>query len=816
MKPDFAQWMPRRTALAAVIGLSVSAQAANFPAEVEVDLLRESAGNDGNAGFTLFSDEQEVFSRLGSFVANVGDLNNDGLPDFAVSDSGVNRAYVVFGDSNGFPATLRLDTLDPAEGGDGSAGFVLIDTDRLRIAGAGDVNNDGVDDMIWSSISLAETYVLYGQTTGFPATISPEELRAANGGDGTLGSVLLVAGEPDLRLGDTVAGAGDTNGDGIDDLILRAGAGGDCNFNVTFCSGEYFLVYGVDGGFGAGIDLGALRPANGGDGSAGRVIIGPARSDITAPTAAVAGIGDLNDDGLDDIVLGTPETGVQAPAGRAFVVYGDSDGSAELLLADLLAENGGDGSIGFAINPEVDADLSRVAAASAGDVNGDTIPDLLIGAALASPNGITEAGNAYLILGQAGSFGAELDLASLRAGDGSAGSVFETDTADDGTGYAVGAAGDLNADGIDDLIIAARREGAGTLPGSVFLLYGTASGYAPVVDLTSLLAANGGNGEAGTVFQASSADAFDEVQAIGIGDVNGDGIDDLAIGANRARGVDEGFDDNGEAYVIFGRLPPQLSTQIIGLNLSLGACRNVDSGETVSVGLPEFALDESFDCAALDLTFAPGDQVILQGEGTNFGTALNGSVIGLADGGNVVCRREDTLEEVTVDIAADGTWDCEAGGFSAPNQVPVTVIVRGSAEPLFTSPERISLTLDGMDTRTAACQNLTDPQTVTGVLADVRLSETIDCEALGLTASAGDTVSIQGRGRNFGAGLSGSFEQLATDVIVRCENNVLGEVQFITPAPGDNTFDCAATGLTLRNGDTVTVTVRGALPAAQE
>ncbi|MEO0971674.1 MAG: integrin alpha [Pseudomonadota bacterium] len=799
--------LPRYTQAAwftyGLAGVAASAVAGTFPAEVDLELLREESGADGSVGFNLISSPSEGFSRLGRYLANVGDVNDDGIADFAISDAGVNKVYVVFGRDSGFPATFSVDALDPANGGDGSSGFLLADADRLRVAPAGDVDNDGIADLMWSSITASEVYVLYGSAAPFPASISGDDLRAANGGDGSLGSVLSAVGE-DIRLGDNIASAGDTNNDGADDLVLRAGASGDCNFQVTFCAGEFFLVYGATDGFGAEFDLSVLR---GGDGTLGRSIIGPERTDVNAPAdAVVAGIGDHNGDGFDDVLFGAPQA-VQMPTGRAYVLFGNDDDDGDLVLSDLLAENGGDGSDGFAINPEGEADLSRIAGAGAGDVNGDGLTDFVLGATLAAPDGVTQAGSAYLLLGRNDTFAAEVNLADLRLGS-DLGSVLETGEAFDGTGFAVGAGGDLNADGMDDLIVAANRDGAAA-PGSVFVLYGDDAGFAAVIDLSELLASNGGDGARGTVFQATSADAFDEVQATGVGDINGDGIDDLLIGANQARGTDEGFDDNGEGYVIFGRLPAALNAQIIGVNLSLGACRNVSSGETVSVGLPDFALDESFDCTALALQFAPGDQVLLQGEGTNFGTALNGIVVGLAPGANVTCRDEMTSEEVTVELSDDGLFDCEAAGFARPNQTPVTVIIRGSAEELFPTPARIALTLDGMDTRSTLCQNLTVPQTVTGTLPEVRLSETIDCDALGLSAQAGDLVTVQGRGRNFGAGLSGTIESLVDDLVVRCDNTSLGETQFIALEAGESTFDCAAAGLTLRNQDAVSVTVRG-------
>jgi hypothetical protein len=175
----------------------------------------------------------------------------------------------------------------------------------------------------------------------------------------------------------------------------------------------------------------------------------------------VGAAGDVNADGLADLIVGADDAdpGGHVNVGESYVVFGSAQGfPAVLPLVSLLPAGGGDGSRGFVL-AGIDADDNLGSSVSAaGDVNGDGIDDLVVGANRADPGGRSSAGESYVVFGSAQGFPAVLPLASLlppAGGDGSRGFVLAGIDADDHSGYSVSAAGDVNADGIDDLVIGA-------------------------------------------------------------------------------------------------------------------------------------------------------------------------------------------------------------------------------------------------------------------------------------------------------------------------------------------------------------------------
>ncbi len=653
-----AAWDAIGPAADAHLGMAV-AGAGDVNGDGFSDLLVAAPDYDGGAGAVfvyhggpdgpgetparVLTSTQTAASHFGATLAGAGDVNGDGYWDIVVGapdyDGGAGAVFVYYGGPDGLPAAPDWSLLGSAQTHPGAA-----------VAGAGDVNGDGYDDLLVAvtGYSGGSVAVYFGGPTGLSGLGTElvgdqagEQFGAALAGagdvngdgyndiavgapgydlDGTAvisdaGRVLLYLGGPGgtinvpawsitgsqagERLGLAVAGAGDVDGDGYSDLLVassaavtvyRGGAGGLAD--PTRLDGAEATVAGAGDVNGDGCaDILIGQPAaDGGAGTVGLYLGGlnglSSAADLVLPGwptaefgAAVAGAGDVDGDGYGDILIGAPGYDrTQDDQGGAFLYRGQPDGPTTSPAWTKTGWQWG-GLFGWAV-------------AGAGDVNGDGFADLLAAAPRA---GTDEEGRAYLFLGRAGG----LDSAPVWTGrGGQAWAWFGASLA----------AGDVNGDGYDDLLIAAPRyDDAGHDDGRVFLYLGgpDGPGSAPervitppdqgtadfdlcprfgfalaIADVNgdgygdALITANGydqeGRNEGAAFLYLGGPDGLTAAPvwavhptdqdyanfgraAAGLGDVNGDGYDDLAVGAPwYDPGAGGDYRDRGAVYVYYG------------------------------------------------------------------------------------------------------------------------------------------------------------------------------------------------------------------------------------------------------------------------
>jgi hypothetical protein len=385
----------------------------------------------------------------------------------------------------------------------------------LTASSAGDFNGDSLDDVVLGTEKFNFAAIVYGRKRKhLTPVISTRKLLG-----GTSRGVQITS-PPDGkdRLAAQVSGGGDVNKDRYDDLIV--GAPGR---RIAW------IVYGGRGR--PAIDLDPGKPPK----QYASRINGPPLDDGVDDGfgSSVAMLGDVNGDRVADVAIGAPDAKKDCcvRSGVAYVVFGRRDGGLPRVSSIRKLD-------GFRLVGRARGDRVGALVAAAGDVNGDGIADILVGDPSNDPGGRVDAGTLYVVFGRKGGFPAEVDLRGL---DGTTGFAIDGVLAGDrlgqrpGRGPTAAAAGDVNGDGIGDIVLTADGGNDTDASRAGFVVFGSRKPLPKVFDLTSL---NGRNG-----FRTKTSGRA----VAGVGDANGDGFGDLMLG---------GGADPLHGYVLLGQSPP--------------------------------------------------------------------------------------------------------------------------------------------------------------------------------------------------------------------------------------------------------------------
>ncbi|WP_041735184.1 FG-GAP-like repeat-containing protein [Dyadobacter fermentans] len=571
-------------------------------------------------------------AKFGNSVANAGDVNGDGFGDVIVgapmydkNENNEGAAFVYHGSGAGLNAvpTTTLESNQP----DANLGQF--------VAAAGDVNNDGLSDVITGAPMYDKGHSNEGAAFVYHGTLA---------GISNVPITTLESNQIDAQFGCSVKGAGDVDGDGYSDVIVGASMYDKGESN----EGAAFVYHGSINGI-------ATAAKTTLENNQAAAFFG-----FSASTA-----GDVNGDGFSDVIVGSFHfDNGQNNEGGAFVYHGSANGISTTIAKQLECNQAG-AQYGASV-------------ASAGDVNGDGYADVIVGANLFD-NGQGNEGGAFVYEGSSSGLGntsassqegnqlnAYLGSSVSSAGDVNGdgysdivvgGQGYDKGDADEGValvwlggarsiketvvthlemnvpgiqfGWSVASAGDVNGDGFGDVIISANNyDGGQAYEGAAFVFHGSSQGLSGVPSYTFE-----GNQQYASLGSVASA-----------GDVNGDGFDDVIIGIPL---YDNAAENTGKVCILYGsgsglgigggNLPQTtiLGTQEdarFGSAVSSAGDVNKDGYADIIIGETEYDISSPYtDEGRVHIYYGSSNGVNLNANPT----IINGSIVGVYLGSSV-------------------------------------------------------------------------------------------------------------------------------------------------------------------------------------